>query len=235
MSTLEKLIDKLKSLSEEAIASILDGLDSLAAETVPERPGCPRCGSDKTILYGMACKKQRFLCKECGCTFVPTTNTVMWQSHFPTPVRKSVIADIVEIKPMDYTADRLGISHQTVFTMRHKILMVMAEASGFNDTVLGGVSELDEMFVLECEKGRKFADDAPGKPRRHGAKASKRGISDEYVCICAGMERNGGAYALSANRAKPDSLELSAVFGAISARRRLRCATGWSVITCFRP
>lgn len=113
---------------------------------------------------------------------------------------------------MDYAAERLGISHQIVFTMRHKILMAMAEAPGFNDTIFGGVSELNETFVLECEKGRRFADNAPMKPRRHGAKASKRGISDEYVCICAGVERNGGAYALSANRAKPDSLELSTVF-----------------------
>lgn len=224
MSTLEKLIDKLKTLSEDAIASILDGLNSLSEETAPEKPDCPHCGGNKVILYGKARKKQRFLCKRCGRTFVPTTNTVMWQSHFPAHVWKSVIADTVETKSMDHTAERLGISHQTVFTMRHKILMAMEELPGFNDAVLDGVSELDETFVLECEKGRKFADNAPRKPRKHGAKASKRGISNEYVCICTGVERGGDAYALSANRAKPDAQELSTVFrGHISQKALALC------------
>jgi len=224
MSTLEKLIDKLKTLSEDAIASILDSLSSLPGEAAPEKPDCPHCGVNKVILYGKARNKQRFLCKACGRTFVPTTNTIMWQSHFPAPVWKSVIADTVGLKSMDHTAKRLGISHQSVFTMRHKILMAMEELPGFNDAVLDGVSELDETFVLECEKGRKFADNAPRKPRKHGAKASKRGISNEYVCICTGVERGGDAYALSVNRAKPDAQELSAVFeGHISQEALALC------------
>lgn len=235
MSTLEKLINKLKTLSEDTIASILDGLDSFSAEAGSEKPDCPHCGCTQVILYGKARKKQRFLCKGCGRTFVPTTNTIMWQSHFPAYIWKSVIADTVETKSMDYTAKRLSISHQTVFTMRHKILMAMEEMPGFNDIVLGGVSELDETFVLECEKGRKFSDNAPRKPRRHGAKASKRGISNEYVCICTGVERNGDAYALSANRAKPDAQELSTVFKGHISQDALALCDGlrsYSVLPC---
>lgn len=224
MSTLEKLIDKLKVLSEDTIASILDSLNSLPEENASEKPDCPRCGGNKVILYGKARKKQRFLCKCCGRTFVPTTNTIMWQSHFPAHVWKSVIADTVDTISMDYTAGHLGFSHQTAFNMRHKILMAMEELSGFNDAVLEGVSELDETFVLDCEKGRKFPDGAPRKPRKHGAKASKRGISNEYVCICTGVERGGSAYALSVNRAKPDAHELSAVFkGHISQEALALC------------
>ena len=212
MSTLEKLIDRLKTMDEDAIVRILDSLDPLPGEITPERPDCPRCGGNKVILYGKARNKQRFLCKCCGRTFVPTTNTVMWQSHFPARVWKSVIADTVDTKSLDHTAGRLGFSHQTAFSMRHKILMAMEGLPGFNDAVLDGVSELDETFVLECGKGRKFADGAPRKPRRHGAKASKRGISNEYVCICTGVERGGEAYAVSVNRAKPGVRELSDVF-----------------------
>lgn len=224
MSTLEKLIDKLKTLGEDTLISIWNSLNSLPEETATEKPGCPRCGGNKVILYGKARKKQRFLCKCCGRTFVPTTNTIMWQSHFPAHVWKSVIADTVDTKSMDHTAERLGFSHQTAFNMRHKILMDMEDLPGFNDAVLNGVSELDETFVLEYEKGRKFADNAPRRPRKHGAKASKRGISNEYVCICTGVERSGDAYALSANRAKPDAQELSAIFkGHISQEALALC------------
>lgn len=169
MSTLEKLIDKLKTLSEDAIASILDGLNSLSEETAPEKPDCPHCGGNKVILYGKARKKQRFLCKRCGRTFVPTTNTIMWQSHFPAHVWKSVIADTVETKSMDCIAKRLVFNHQTLFTMRHKVLMV----PGYNDTVPCDVSEPDKTFVLKCKKRRKFADNATRNPASMGQKHPK--------------------------------------------------------------
>ena len=73
---------------------------------------------------------------------------------------------------------------------------------------LGDVSELNETFVLDCYKGKKLGDDIPRKPRTHGGKAEKCGISNEYVCIWAGIQRKGDAYADTINRAKPDAKEL---------------------------
>lgn len=55
-------------------------------------------------------------------------------------------------------------------------------------------------------------EDAGRKSRKHGAKAQKRGISNEYVCICTGIRRKGDAYAATVNRAKPDAEELAVVF-----------------------
>lgn len=49
-------------------------------------------------------------------------------------------------------------------------------------------------------------------PAKYGAKAEKRGISSEYVCICTGIQRNGDAYAASVNKGKPDAEEHRAVF-----------------------
>ena len=50
------------------------------------------------------------------------------------------------------------------------------------------------------------------RARKHGAKAQKRGISNEYICICTGVGRESGAVAATANRAKPDASELKAIF-----------------------
>ena len=44
-------------------------------------------------------------------------------------------------------------------------------------------------------------------------KAVKRGISNEYVCICTGVQRKGNVLIEPVNRAKPTSDELIQIFG----------------------
>ena len=75
--------------------------------------------------------------------------------------------------------------------MRHKILMALLELPVVADICLGDVSEFDETFVLDCYKGKKLDTGIGRKPRKHGAKALKRGISSEYLCICTGIQRKG--------------------------------------------
>lgn len=209
-----KLIDQIKQLSEDNITTLLDAVRlMLASQKEPSKPDCPYCGSPNIIRYGHKCNKQRFLCKSCDRTFVPTTNTIMSHSHFPADVWKEVIADTIHGNAIDYSAIRLGLYHQSVFDMRHKILLALQELPDIKNTLLGGVSELDETFVLDCHKGKKLDATVDRKARTHGAKAQKRGISNEYVCICAGIQRDGCAYAGTVNRAKPDAGELKQLFG----------------------
>ena len=141
-----------------------------------------------------------------------TTHTVMSHSHFPADVWKESISDTIRGNALDYTAARLGINHQTAFNMRHKILLALQQLPDVENALLGEVSELDETFVLDCYKGKPIPDTLGRGARKHGAKAQKGGISNEYVCICTGIQRNGSAYAASANRAKPDAEELKGLF-----------------------
>ena len=110
--------------------------------------------------------------------------------------------------------------------MRHKILLALQELPETKQILLDGVSELDETFVLECYKGKPLPEDIGRKARKHGAKAQKRGISNEYVCICTGIERKGDAYAATVNRAKPDAEELAGVFTAHIAQDSLMLCDG---------
>lgn len=48
--------------------------------------------------------------------------------------------------------------------------------------------------------------------RRHSAKASKCGISNEYIAICTGIQCDGGDVAETKNSAKPSAEELKAAF-----------------------
>ena len=96
--------------------------------------------------------------------------------------------------------------------MRHKILYRIEKELLTSPVDLSGVCETDEKYVLENEKGRKFPENHHRKPRNHGGKASKRGLSNEQVCVCTSINGNGKYVAVSINRAIPSKAELEKVF-----------------------
>lgn len=136
----------------------------------------------------------------------------MSNSHFSKDVWMEVITDTLRGYSIDFTAQRLGMYHQTIFDMRHKVLVALQELPEVHDVQLGGVVELDETFVLDSYKGRQLNGKTVRNPRNHGAKAQQPGISNEYVCINTGVERKGSAYAATVNRAKPNTQEVKDVF-----------------------
>ena len=98
----------------------------------------------------------------------------MSQSHFNGAVWQEVISDTVQGNAIDYSAKKLGISHRTVFDMRHKVLLALQELPETENILLDGVSELDETFVLESYKGKTLPETVGREARKHGAKAQKR-------------------------------------------------------------
>ena len=175
---------------------------------------CPHCAGTRVIRFGHKCGKQRYLCKECDKLFVTTTKTVLENSHCCEDDWKQVISDTLDgFVSIDKTAQNLGLSHSTVFHMRHKILMALEAHANSEPTLLKNISELDETYVLEDQKGTKMSTNAMRGPRKHGAKAAKRGISNEQICIMTGVERNGSsAYAVTLNRAHPSNTEIITAF-----------------------
>ena len=182
------------------------------SQQMPDRPGCPYCGEAHVIKYGYSRGKQRFLCRSCKQTFMHTTNTVMAESHFSQSVWADFIRDTLRLKTLEQSAEKFGFCHDTAFNMRHKVLMALEDLLKQQPVMLSGISEFDETFVLDCYKGAPVPEKAGRKARKHGAKAARPGISNEYVAICTGIERNGDAIAETVNRAKPSREELSHIF-----------------------
>lgn len=207
-----QLFECIKLLSDSAVDKLLKAaLDALDLENT-DLETCPYCGGTHFVRYGKKRGKQRFFCKDCKKTFVTTTHTLMSMSHQPVSIWKEVISDTINGNAIDYTAKRLGLRHQCVFDMRHKILLALQDMIDSDPVVLEQVAELDETFVLECYKGKELPPELDRPARKHGAKAKKRGISNEYVCINTGVQRGGGAVAETVNRAKPDKEELKQVY-----------------------
>ena len=220
MTDYEMICHESKKLSSEEQARVLEYIQRIQNEkgggkTESEKPErCPRCGGSSVIRFGHKRGKQRFCCKDCGGVFMASSGTIMENSHYDEKVWSEAVADTLDgFVSIDKTAERLGVSHDAVFHMRHKILMFMEERGKAFPVCLKGISELDETYVLESLKGRKFTENASRNPRKHGEKASQRGISNEQVCIMTGVERNGGcAYAVTLNRARPSVEEIKAAF-----------------------
>ena len=102
--------------------------------------------------------------------------------------------------------------HSTAFNMRHKILLALEAEEQRQPTVLDGVCELDDTYVLENLKGSKIPEDYGRKARKHGAVAQKPGVSNEYVSISTGVQRDGGAYCRTVTRATPGKNDIASVF-----------------------
>ena len=94
MTNQELLMSHISKLSEDEISSLLDTVTVMLQEKEPApKPACPHCAAQAVIRYGFKFKKQRFFCKNCGRTFVTTTNSIMANSHFTVSVWKEMIAD----------------------------------------------------------------------------------------------------------------------------------------------
>jgi transposase-like protein len=199
---LQETLEKLKEIKEKA-----------DAEEEETHASCPHCKSRKVVRNGRQNRKQSYLCRECGKRYVSTSRTAIQNSHSSATVWKQVISDTVNGVSIDKTAESLDLHHETVFNMRHKILYCVEQSLIANPTELIGVCETDETYVLESMKGRKLPNEYHRKPRKHGAVASKRGISNEYVCVCASVGSDGNNVAVAVNRASPSGEEILDVFG----------------------
>ena len=171
---------------------------------------CPFCGKQSIVKNGHKNHKQRYLCRSCGKSVVGTTGTIMANSHQSTDNWTIVINDTISNVAALKTAEKLGISEQTVLNMRHKIMLGIQKMDILDPVILGNISELDETYVLESNKGTKCTD---REPRKRGESASKPGLSNEQVCICTGVERHQGPVMFqSVNRATPSAAEIHEVF-----------------------
>ena len=167
---------------------------------------CPVCDTvdARFIKKGLQAGKQRYQCKECGSKFTYDTKQLTAHSHQPIDSWITMIEDTLSLKPMDETAEKISVCHETSFNMRHKLLAFM-EIMTVSNALLDELIETDETYVLESQKGVKCET---RKPRKHGEGATKRGLSDEQLCVCVATDRHDNLVATCVNRAKPSGDDL---------------------------
>jgi len=163
------------------------GLDRVIALIGEIRSGarrCPRCACERCHRHGQANDLQRFRCCACGRTFNDLSGTPLarlrhkgkWLEYLET---------VLDSRTVRAAARRVGVHRNTTFRWRHRFL---DRVKHDRPERLVGIVEADEMFLLESQKGARKLD---RPPRKHGHRATLRGISRHLDCILVARDRSG--------------------------------------------
>ncbi|MBB5608645.1 MULTISPECIES: IS1595 family transposase [unclassified Janthinobacterium] len=157
---------------------------ALIERTAQARLCCSVCRSLHFHRHGHANDLQRYRCVSCGKTFNALTGTPL--AHLRHKALWLDYADcLLNSDSVRKAAQQLGIHRNTSFRWRHRFL---ALAKTDRPRCLHGITEADEMYLLESEKGARHLR----RPaRRRGGHALQHGISSEQVCILVARDRTG--------------------------------------------
>jgi len=145
---------------------------------------CPGCGARDFHKHGRAHGLQRYRCRACGRTCNGLSGTPLarlrhkgrWLDY---------LGGMLDSHSIRRAAEQLGVAGATSFRWRHRFLALSRHD---RPERLGGIAEADEMYLLESQKGARSLERAP---RKRGGKATKRGISNEQMCILVARDRSG--------------------------------------------
>lgn len=188
-----QLLLQIAELNHQQRSSLLNALTNLSDGTqvieciefhFDTNGNCPFCGHDHYYRHGFASGLQRYRCMACKRTFNALTGTPLaglrhkdkWLSFLRT---------IGESLTVRRAATEVGINRKTSFRWRHRFLALIAKD---HPNVLHGITEADETYLLESQKGSRHLS---RKPRKRGGKASRPGLSREQVCILIARDRAG--------------------------------------------
>lgn len=143
---------------------------------------CPHCGSDEVVARGYRKGIRRLYCKTCKRDFSSTTGTVLYRIH-KKEKWQAYIQCMEEGLTIRESAERVGISIQTSFNWRHKILSSFKKVQSEE---FKGIIEADEFYMIESEKGNKHLKRAARK--RGGSVKGNAGENKVGVLVTTDRE-----------------------------------------------
>ncbi len=173
------LVDQLGDLTEvqrAALAAALAGQNSAneAIAMIQTRfalsPICGHCKSQQFWSWGMASGLKRYTCRDCNRTFNALTGTPLAQLH-----RRDAWLDyaraMVDRTSLRKAAERADICLETSFRWRHRFLQAARDK---RPSVVTGIVEADETFILKSAKGSKRI---VGRPQESAAARQRSSAS----------------------------------------------------------
>lgn len=145
--------------------------------------GCPHCDGKKYRKHGIDKSVQRYFCTICEKTFTEHTGTWLAGLH-----HKDLVEDYLKLMGEECSLDKikvkLNINKKTAFDWRHKIL---ASTASVEETAFTGITESDETFFAESQKG---SQNMTRSARKRGKSIKKRGINEQQVAVIATADRS---------------------------------------------
>jgi transposase-like protein len=153
-----------------------------------EKPDCHYCGHEKVYKRGLRKGVQQYTCANCKRWFTEHTGTVLQGIHHPEKWQE-YLRLMQEGGSIKGIAKQMGISIETSFRWRHKILSSLGQKEVHK---LGKVVECDEMEFVMNNKGAEL--DRPARRRSSDAnKASHRDTTRKVQAVVA-VDRLGNKH-----------------------------------------
>jgi len=112
---------------------------------------CPKCGSMNVWSRGSYKGVKRLKCNDCNNYFSSTSGTALYHIH-KKDKWQAYLQCMDEKLTLRKSAERVGISLQTSFNWRHKILSSMSDLESDRFT---GIVEADEFYLQFSQKGKR--------------------------------------------------------------------------------
>lgn len=144
---------------------------------------CPRCKSTNFWSRGSYKGVKRLQCNDCNKYFSSTSGTAIYYIH-KTDKWQAYLQCIKEGLTLRQAASKTGISLQTSFNWRHKIL---SSLSNIESNHFSGIVEADETYLHYSEKGKRNLNRKPRKRGNDGLKNEK----ENKLGVLVTVDRDG--------------------------------------------
>ncbi len=186
MSARDEILLLFTSLSEEEKSKVLQELTlESTEETVRIEEAhvvcCPHCESKLFVKNGKRGEIQKYKCKACCKVFNSKTGTTLHRMQKTDKFELYQSLMLESYYPLKQIAKKVGISIQTAFDWRHKVLSGTVK----DDKAFEGITEIDDIWFLYSQKGRKGLDYSR---KRGGSK--RAGDNDFQAKLLITTDRN---------------------------------------------
>ena len=156
MNTHDEILRLFSSLTREDKSQVLQELNQTTIEETVRIEdahviSCPHCKSTLFVKNGKRGEIQKYKCKACCRVFSSTTGTSLHRLQKPAKFELYKSLMMESYYPIKQIAKKVGISVQTAFDWRHKVLSGTVK----DDTAFEGITEIDDIWFLYSQKGRK--------------------------------------------------------------------------------
>ena len=176
-----------KNKSESSVETLLSGL------RFSEKRVCPFCGGTHVVKNGKrADGTQKYICRECGRNPLATSNSLLCGTHKDLTTWLKFIECELNDESLKQTAEKCGIHLNTALEWRHKLHEAVSNSK--KEEQLSGVIEMDETYRTVSYKGNHSKNKEFTMPReahKRGSQISKRGLSNELLCIPCAVDETG--------------------------------------------
>ena len=201
-------------LLSTAFVKSLNIEDFVAKERFANGRVCPLCGCIHVVRNGHRKDgTQRYVCKDCGKSFVIATNSIVSGTRKDLSVWEQYIDCMMNGLSIRKTAVACGIHRNTAFLWRHKILDALQNMA--DDVTLNGIIETDETFFAISYKGNHSKSKTftmPRKAHKRGHSTHIRGLSQEKVCVPCAVNRNGFSISKITNTGRVSTKDLHHIY-----------------------